>query len=181
MQYRTLDDIYAAMESEQAKFVNDVTGLTDAQANFRPAENVWTIAEIAEHLAIVNGGFVRIAHKLLKEAEAAGAAALTNWQMSGVLIGPEGQQPPPFAAPDRVKPQGSQPISDSLTKLAESLAGFHEIKARLSATDCSAPTFPHPAVGPLNVYQWMIVQGEHLDRHRGQANRIKQAASYPAS
>ena len=39
MQYRTLDDIYAAMENEQAKFVNDVTGLTDAQANFRLAEN----------------------------------------------------------------------------------------------------------------------------------------------
>ena len=177
--YQALDEIYAAMEAEQAKFVGSVSGLTDAQANFCPAPDAWTIAEIAEHLAIVNGGFLRIAHKLLKEAEAAGAAALTNWQMNGVLVGPDGQQPPPFAAPDRVKPQGGQAIADSLTKLAETLAGFHEIKTRLSATDCSAPTFPHPAVGPLNTYQWMIVQAEHLDRHRGQVERLKQTTGYP--
>ncbi len=179
MQYRTLDDIYTAMENEQAKFVNDVTGLTDAQANFRPAENAWTIAEIAEHLAITNNGFLRITHKLLKEADAAGASALNNLAVSNVIRLPDGSQPPPFDAPDRVKPQGTQSLGESLAKLAEALAGFQEIKARLSATDCSVPTFPHPAVGPLNAYQWMVVQAEHLDRHRGQANRLKQASDYP--
>ena len=87
----------------------------------------------------------------------------------------------PFNAPDRVKPQGAQPLNESLTKLAEALAGFHEINLRLAATDLSAPTFPHPAIGPLTAYQWMIVQAEHLDRHRGQVERLKQAAGYPAS
>ena len=179
MTYHTLDDIYAAMETEQARFIAEVSGLTEAQTSFRPDENVWTIAEIAEHLSITNNGFLRIAHKLLKEADAAGAGALNNLAVSNVLRLPDGSQPPPFAAPDRVKPQGSQPLADSLAKLAEALAGFHEIKLRLSATDCSVPTFPHPAVGPLNAYQWMVVQAEHLDRHRGQVERLKQTAGYP--
>ncbi len=181
MQYRSLDDIYAAMETEQAKFAAEVAGLTEAQINFRHDANAWTIADIAEHLAITNNGFLRITHKLLKEAEAAGAGALADLNVNNVLRLPDGSQPPPFDAPDRVKPQGAQSLAESLTKLSESLAGFHEVKPRLAATDLSAPTFPHPAVGPLNAYHWMIVQAEHLDRHRGQAERIKQAAGYPVA
>jgi hypothetical protein len=181
MIYRTLDEIYAAMESEQAKFVTEVSNLTEAQANYRPTAESWTTAEIAEHLAITNGGFLRIVHKLLKEAEASGAIASGEFEIKSVLLMPDGSQPPPFQAPDRVKPQGSQSLPDSLAKLAESLAGFYETKPRLAAADCTAPTFPHPAVGPLNAYQWMVVQAEHLDRHRGQANRIKQTTGFPAA
>jgi hypothetical protein len=173
MNYRTLEDIYALMENEQAKFVAAVAALTEEQAHYRPAENAWTIAEIAEHLSITNGGFLRITHKLLKQAEAAGAPALGELNLPSVLLLPDGSQPPPFAAPDRVKPQGEQALADSLAKLAESLAGFHAIRPRLAAADCSKEMFPHPAVGELNAYQWMIVQGEHLDRHRQQVERIK--------
>ena len=118
---------------------------------------------------------------LLKQAEAAGAGPLNNFDVKAVLLMPDGSQiPTRFAAPDRVKPQGQQALADSLAKLAEALAGFHEVKPRLIATDCSAETFPHPAIGPLSPYQWMIVQAEHLDRHRGQVERIKQAVGYPA-
>jgi hypothetical protein len=177
MNFRTLDEIYALMENEQAKFVAAVASLSEAQANHRPAENAWTIAEIAEHLAITNHGFLRITHKLLKQAEAAGAPPLSELNLTSVLLLPDGSQPPPFAAPDRVKPQGGQALADSLAKLAESLAGFHEVRPRLAATDCSNEKFPHPAVGDINAYQWMIVQGEHLDRHRQQVERIKAALS----
>jgi hypothetical protein len=181
MSYNSLDDIYAAMDNAQARFVSAVSVITDAQANFRPADNAWTIAEIAEHLAITNNGFLRITHKLLKEADTAGAGPLAGLAIKSVLLLPDGTQPPPVEAPERVKPHGTQPLAESLTKLTEALAGFHEIKPRLLATDCSAPTFPHPAVGPLNAYQWMIVQAEHLDRHRGQAERIQRSPAYPAA
>jgi hypothetical protein len=177
MNYRTLDDIYALMESAQARFLAAVDGMTEAQINHRPAPDAWTIAEIAEHLSITNNGFLRITHKLLKQAEAAGVPALDELNLQSVLLLPDGSQPPPFAAPERIRPQGGQALSDSLAKLAESLAGFHELRPRLIATNCSNEKFPHPAVGDLNAYQWMIVQGEHLDRHRGQVERIKVALS----
>jgi DinB superfamily len=172
MIYRTLDDIYDLIEAEQARFVTAVTGLSEEQTNSRPAHDEWTIAEIAEHLAITNNGFYRIVNRLLKQAEQSGAAPLTALNLSSILLQPDGtQNPNRFPAPEVVKPQGNQPLAESLAKLEQSLNDIQTLRARLAATDCSMPTFPHPAVGELNAYQWMIVQGEHLDRHRGQVER----------
>lgn len=181
MVYQKLDDIYAMIERQHAAFVTAVKRLNEAQTQFRPAEDEWTIAEIAEHVGIVNGGFLRLAYKLLKQAEAAGAPPLTRLNLPHVLLDSEGRQNPlRFPAPAMVKPQGGQAIADSLAKLAQNWADFQVVRPRLETADCSQPKFPHPAVGELNVYQWLIVLGEHLDRHRGQIERLKAAPTFPA-
>ena len=181
MIYQNLDDIYAMIEQQHARFVAAINGLNDAQAQFRPAIDEWSIAEIAEHISIANHSFLRITYKLLKQAEAASAPPLAGLSLHHVLLNEEGQQKPErFPAPEIVKPQGGQNIADSLVKLEQNLADFQTARPRLAAADCSQAKFPHPAVGELNVYQWLIVLGEHLDRHRGQIERLKAAPGYPA-
>ena len=180
MSYQSLDDIYAMLDREHAAFAAATNGLNEAQTQFRPAEDAWTIAEIAEHLGITNGGFVRIAYKLIKQSEAAGAAPLTGLALNHVLLTDDGQQNPrPFPAPDVVKPKGGQNLADSLAKIEQAHADIQTARPRLEGSDCSQATFPHPAVGPINPYQWMIVYGEHMDRHRGQIERIKAAPGFP--
>jgi uncharacterized damage-inducible protein DinB len=180
MIYHTIADILAAGEQAQARFIAAVSNLTEAQANFRPDENQWTIAEIAEHVSIVNEGFLRLAHKLLREAEAGGKPPKADLNLGHTILDENGNQPPPFQAPDRVRPQGGVSIADSLAKMRASLAGFAEIQSRLEAVDLSEPMFPHPAIGPINAYQWMVLLGEHEDRHRGQIERLKAASGFPA-
>jgi hypothetical protein len=180
MVYQRLDDIYAMIERQHARFVAAASGLNDAQAQFRPAEDEWSIAEIAEHIGIANNSFLRVTHKLLKQAEAAGALPLAGLSLPHVLLDEEGRQNPQrFDAPGIVRPQGGQALTDSLAKIAQSIADFQAVRPRLEAVDCSQAKFPHPAVGELNAYQWMIVLGEHLDRHRGQIERIKTAPMFP--
>lgn len=180
MIYHTIADILAANERAQERFVAASANLSHAQEDFRATENCWTIAEIVEHVSIVNGGFLRITHKLLKQAEADVKPPPDDLALGHTILDKEGRQPPPFAAPEAVRPRGGLPVSDSLPKLRETLAGFAAIRQRLEAVDLSAPTFPHPAIGPLNVYQWMITLGEHADRHRLQIEAIKTAADFPA-
>lgn len=181
MIYQSLDDIYAMLAREHAAFAITTAGLNDAQAQFRPAADAWTIAEIAEHLGITNGGFVRIAYKLIKQSEAAEASPLTGLALKHVLLTDDGQQnPQPFPAPDLVKPKGGQSLADSFAKIEQAHADIQTARPRLEASDCSPATFPHPAVGQLNPYQWLIVYGEHLDRHRQQIERIKAAPTFPA-
>ncbi len=180
MIYHSIADILAAGEQAQARFIAAVSNLTEAQANFRLDENQWTIAEIVEHVSIVNDGFLRLTHKLLKEAEAAGKPPKADLNLGHTILDENGDQPPPFQAPDRVRPQGGVSIADSLAKMRASLAGFAEIQSRLEAVDLSEPMFPHPAIGPINAYQWMVLLGEHEDRHRGQIERLKAASEFPA-
>ncbi len=180
MIYHTIADILSANEKAQEKFVAAVSGLREAQEDFRPAESQWTIAEIVEHVSIVNDGFLRITHKLLKEAEAAGKHPRADLNIGHTSLDENGEQRRPSQAPERVRPQGGVRVADSLAKMQATLAGFAEIRSRLEAVDLSEPGFPHPALGQFNAYQWMVLLGEHEDRHRGQIDRLKAAAGFPA-
>lgn len=179
MIYHTIADILAANERAQERFIAAIAGLNAAQENFRARENQWTIAEIVEHVNIVNNSFLRITHKLLKQAEAEPKTPKSDLNLGHTILDEQGRQPPPFAAPEVVRPHGGAAVAESLPKLRETLEGFAAIRARLEAVDLSEPTFPHPAVGPINAYQWMITLGEHADRHRLQIEAIKTAAGFP--
>ena len=180
MIYHTITDILAANEQAQARFMAAVSNLNDTQADFRPDENQWTIAEIVEHVSIVNDGFLRLTHKLLKEAESAAKPPKTDLNLGHTSLDENGQHHPgPFQAPDRVRPQGGARIEDSLAKMGATLAGLMEIRSRLEAVDLSEQMFPHPFLGPINAYQWLILLGEHEDRHRDQIDRLKATAGFP--
>jgi uncharacterized damage-inducible protein DinB len=179
MIYHTIADILAANEQAQARFFAAVSNLTEAQANFRPDENHWTIAEIVEHVSIVNDGFLRLTHKLLKEAESQARPAKADLNLSYTSLDENGAQRGRFQAPERVHPKGGVIIEDSLAKMSATLAGFGEVKSRLEAVDLSEQMFPHPFLGPINAYQWMVLLGEHEDRHRGQIERLKATVGSP--
>ncbi|MBO0724356.1 MAG: hypothetical protein J2P52_02055, partial [Blastocatellia bacterium] len=78
-----------------------------------------------------------------------------------------------------VRPQGGVHIEDSLAKMGTALAGFAEIQTRLEAVDLSELTIPHPFLGPINAYQWMVLAAEHKDRHRSQIEKVKSTAGFP--
>jgi uncharacterized damage-inducible protein DinB len=179
MIYHNIADILAANEQAQERFIAVVSNLTEAQANFRPDENQWTIAEIVEHVSIVNDGLLRLTHKLLKEADSAPRPPKADLNLGHTTLDENGQQQGQFQAPDRVRPQGGARIEDSLAKMRASLAGLAEIQSRLEAVDLSEQMVPHPFLGPINTYQWMVLLGEHLDRHRGQIERVKAASGFP--
>jgi uncharacterized damage-inducible protein DinB len=181
MIYHTISDILAANEQSQARFAAAVSNLSEAQANFRPEENQWTIAEIVEHVGIVDSNCLRLTHKLLKEAESAPKPPAADLNLGHTSLDENGHHHPgPFPAPERVRPQGGVRIEDSLEKMRTALAGFAEIQSRLEAVDLSEQMFPHPFLGPINAYQWMVLLGEHEDRHRGQIERLKATAGFPA-
>jgi uncharacterized damage-inducible protein DinB len=180
MIYHTIADILAANEQAQARFTAAVSNLTDAQSDFRPDENQWTIAEIVEHVDIIDNNLLRITHKLLKEAESTPRPPNADLNLGHTSLDEKGNHHPgPFPAPERLRPQGGVQIEDSLARMRASLNDFAEIQGRLEAVDLSEQMFPHPFLGPINAYQWMVLVAEHKDRHRGQIERVKAAAGFP--
>ena len=179
MIYHAIADIMAANERAQARFNAAVSTLSESQADFRPDENQWTIAEIVEHVSIVNDGFLRLTHKLLKEAESKPGPPKADLNLGHTSLDENGQQQGPFQAPERVRPRGDARIEDSLAKMRASLDGLAEIRSRLEAVDLSEQMFPHPFLGPINAYQWMVLLGEHEDRHLSQIERVKATAGFP--
>lgn len=179
MSYNSVAEIYEAIDESRARLVSSVEGLCDGQDAFRPGTDRWSIAEIVEHLSLVEGQIARLFHVMLSKAEAAGATR------------PEGSASAPFAAPvsieqfleplrerklqapDTARPAGSCSLADALTRLKESRAALHALRPRLERVDGAALVYPHPAAGPINAYQWLLFVGSHEDRHRLQIEALK--------
>jgi hypothetical protein len=86
--YHSIADIYAANDTVRRQLTERVENLTEAQQTFRPAEGVWSIAEIIDHLSITEQNMVQLIGMLLKKSEGGTAAA------------PDAAPAAPDAAPD---------------------------------------------------------------------------------
>ena len=179
MRFHSINEILAVNEAATGRFITEASTINDAQAAFRPTDDEWTIGEIVEHVNIVNGGFLRITHKLLRQAEADPKPAAEDLNLGGVIVNENGDQAPKFQAPEAVRPKGGVSIADAVTGIQQTISGFAEIKTRLAAVDLSEQKFPHPVAGQLSGYQWLILLAEHSDRHLGQIQRVKAAAGFP--
>jgi DinB superfamily len=176
MEYKTVDDVYAANAAIREKFKNAFASLSDEQLNTRPEGEEWSVAQIVEHVAVVNGGALRICAKLLGKSEAAGKSNDGSVSISNEFIEAGstavGQK---LEAPEMVRPVNNVPIADSLAKLDEQQAQYTELKAKFESVDGVEAKFPHPYFGDLSAQEWLVLSGAHEIRHLKQIRRVLSA------
>lgn len=173
--YKNLGEIYGALEKTREKFISTVEDLPSEKQDWRENGEGWTIKEIVEHVSLVESGSLRIAQKLFGKAEGESIQCETLPPLPTDFFGKlESVRDRKLQAPDRIHPQGEQSIADSLTKLRADRSVLEDLREKLETLDASAPTFPHPALGDLNIYQWIIMLGFHERRHLMQIERILQ-------
>lgn len=173
MEFRSVEEIYAALDKTRGKVLDTASGLNEEQANYRPSQDKWSAALIVEHLAKTEANLVRVAAKLLGKAEAA------NVPSDGTINPPisfasqvEKIRGAKLEAPPFIKPEGEMTIADSLKQLAESRAALKELRPRVEAVDGSNVSYPHPFFGPLNLYEWLGFIGLHEMHHLRQIENV---------
>jgi DinB superfamily len=182
MTYQGINDIFAMIEKMNARFNSSISGLSEAQEKFRPALDRWTIAENVEHISIVNNGFLRLTYKLLKQAEADPKPAREDLQMPPLTLTVSGElKEGKMEAPETVRPKGDVPIAQSVIKNQQAIDDLFKLKPRLDPIDLSELNWPHPLLGQLNLYQWLLLLGEHVERHRLQIEGVKASAQFPGA
>lgn len=178
MSYNSVAEIYEAIDESRGRLLASVENLADGQETFRPAPDRWSIAEIIEHLSLVEKQIARLFHVMLSKAEAAGATRAENDDAFAAPVTIEHLLEPlrekRLQSPDGARPRGSARLADSVARLRESRAALHDLRPRLERIDGAALVYPHPAAGPINAYQWLLFVGSHEDRHRLQIEALKQ-------
>ncbi len=175
MKYQSIEDIYAANDKIREHLLATIEGISDEQANALPEGEKWTVAQIVEHIGIVQNGMTKISAKLLNEAKDNGKNSEGR-----VLIGDDfsqkaaGAREQKFEAPDRVLPTGNQTIAESIEKLTHARQSLHDLKPLFETVDCSEHKFPHPAFGDLTAHEWLALVGGHEFRHIAQIKKLLQ-------
>ena len=173
MDFRSVPEIYEHIDRTRARLLAAVEGLSDEQHSFSPATDRWSVAGLVEHLSLVEGNVVALLDKLLGKAEESGGAAPGAFEPASIEEFVERSRAARFEAPERIRPTGL-PLADSLARLSESRAALHALRPRVERADGRAIRFPHPAWGPLDLYQWLLFVGAHEDRHLAQIEALKE-------
>jgi hypothetical protein len=172
MDFRSVPEIYEHIDRTRARLLSAVEGLSEEQQGYTPAPDRWSVAELVEHLSIVEGNVAGLLGKLVGKAEESGAAA-EEFDPVSIEEFVERTRAVKLEAPERIRPTGL-PLADSLARLRDSRAALHALRPRIERADGRALRFPHPAWGPLDLYQWLLFVGAHEDRHLAQIEALKQ-------
>jgi hypothetical protein len=178
MTYSSVEDIYKAIDEVRARLVARVESLDAEAQNFRADESAWTVAEIVEHLSVLEHKLTQLMTMMVGKVEsvaaAAGGAAPGGAHFKPFSLDEQAARAraEKYVAPEEVRPRGGVALPDSLARLRESRAALAALRPRIERADFASATYPHPAFGPLNLYQWLAFIGLHEERHLNQIERL---------
>lgn len=173
MDNQNISDIYEANDQIRLKLKELVENLSEEQLHFLPDGEKWTIAQIVEHVSIVEEGIMKISAKLLNKARENGGTSDGGAKISAEFIEKvtaSGTQK--FNAPERVHPTGNVTIAEAFAKMEETRRKLEELRPLFESVDEREVKFPHPAFGDLTSHEWLLLLGGHERRHIAQIKRI---------
>jgi hypothetical protein len=138
-----------------------------------PDDEEWTIANVVEHISIVEESMIKICARLLGKAETEEKMAVGTINTSERFA----QKTAEIAtikleAPEFVRPTGEKSIADSMGKFEENAAKLLELKLAFEKFDSNDHRFPHPYLGDLSAGEWLLLIGGHKLRHIKQIENI---------
>ena len=165
----------AYLEETRAKFLKSIEGLTEAQWKFKASPDRWSIAEVAEHIALSEETILgMIQNKIVAAPAPAGPGISDEKLIAGVT-----DRTQKATAPEMLKPVNKWPTRAALVK--DFSAARDNTIAWLKSTkeDLRAHAAPHPAFGPLDAHQWVLLVAGHSARHTAQIEEVKTQSGYP--
>jgi len=152
---------------------DEVRGLSQAQLNFRPSPDRWSIRECVSHLAIAEPDYWRDFKKALQSAPAVFKSSATDADILWYGI-------------DRVvhtKTGGGHEKVERYTDASLALADFKKLRASMleyvRSTNDDLRAHPFGSQEPIDSWQWMLEISTHAQRHILQIRELKADPNFP--
>lgn len=161
--------------------IQSASGLTPAQAHFKPSEEEWSVVDNIEHLFWAELGGVNgmwRAFDGIKNNKPIWSGELVNSGLSIEEIVDKTWQPKE-KVPDIAKPRWGGPVEYWITSLQNCQLVLETLGEALEGYDLEKIIHPHPISGPLNIIQRFEFLRFHLNRHQAQIERIKAHPDFP--
>jgi DinB superfamily len=160
-------------------------GLSNAQWQFKPAPDRWSIAENLEHMVLVHDHILGPICQQLAQAPA--PPADRDWRMvDAIVLEKFPDRSTKAMAPEFVWPTGTWALPAALDRLFGSYERLHayvESTPDLREHIADAPPLKFVTKGAFETmdgYQWALAIAAHDERHVRQILEIKADPNYPA-
>lgn len=165
------------LKRTKMELLNKVKGLSEAQLNFKPDPESWSVAECVEHIAITEGTISGAAFGGLKgETDHARRSEIkmSDEQILGFITDRSG----------KAKAQESMVPSNSFGSYQESLKAFtakrdENIAFIKKTSEDMRHHYNEFPFGLIDTYQTMLFMSGHTQRHTAQIEEVMANANFP--
>jgi DinB superfamily len=168
------------MHGTRKMFLDAVAGLTPAQWNFKASPEKWSIAECAEHIAVSESYIFGAVEKLLAGPSATPEVLEKTKGKDEAVVKMVPDRSAKFQAPEPIKPKKLSSDPSEYVEKFKASRDAHIAYVEKTGDSMRDKVMPHPAMGPLDAYQWLLLVSAHCERHTLQILEVKAAAGYPA-
>ncbi|MFN7993510.1 MAG: DinB family protein [Bryobacteraceae bacterium] len=155
-----------------------VKGLSEEQWKFKPAPDRWSIAEVMEHIAIVEGLFDDSVRPQLENG-APPPKDRNVEQLDALILSKLPDRTTKFQAPPEIQPTGRWTHQEALDHFLGDRR--KTIEYMQSATSMRQHTVTHPVLGALDGYEWVLLAAGHSERHTKQILEVKADPHFPVN
>lgn len=174
------DRAMSHLHATRKLFLDSLAGVTAEQWAWKPAADVWSIAEVAEHIAISEQTIFQLAQKVANSpAPSADQMAKVNKANDEKLLVSVVDRSAKFQAPEFLKP------THRWANMAELTASFKKDRdatieyVQTTQDALRAHGAPHPVFQMIDAYQWILLLSAHTERHVLQLNEVKTKPGFP--
>jgi len=166
-------EIATYLDETRDAVVRAVASLSPEDAARRPAPDAWSVDEILTHLSLVEPGVAKRIAKSVGKAKGEGLERETAVSpVLGSLDGPAlDRLNEKQVAPEFVDPKSVLSMTEALAALARSREGLRHAMSEADGWALEKVVAPHPRLGVLDMYQWLVFLGRHERRHLAQIER----------
>ena len=165
---------YAAQTRDA--LLDSVAGLSASQWSFKPSPGRWSIAEILEHVALIDMRMPGIIAAMSNAPEP--EPGWDEAHMDQLIL---------TEVPKRVSRADAPPVALPANRWTpeEALQHFREGRERcrelLASPALRGHVIPHPIFGPWDGYHWLLASAAHVARHTNQILELKADPGFPQS
>jgi hypothetical protein len=165
------------LESSKKAMLASIEGVTAAQWAFKPAPNVWSVKECAEHLILAEDFLFTTVQHILKSPEVPRPEG-SNEQVDRIIVAKVQDRSQKATAPEAIVPSGKFATPEDAAR--EFTARRDKTIAYVKSTDDPLRVHVGPSPGgPMDAYQFLLLTASHSARHTAQIREVQSNAGYP--
>jgi uncharacterized damage-inducible protein DinB len=172
----------SALQQFQAtrdNFLKSIAGLSQKQWAFKPAPDRWSVAEVAEHIAVSESTLFGLVQRRIMQSPAAPEKREQVKGKDQLILERMPDRSHKAQAPEFLRPTGRWATEAELTKAFEDSRNTTMDYIRTTNDDLRDHFFDHQVFGTLDGYQWLLLISAHSARHTEQIEEVKADPNFP--
>jgi hypothetical protein len=178
----TADERTAALQQFQTthdNFLKSIAGLSQKQWTFKLAPDRWSVAEVAEHIAVSESTLLGLVQQRIMQSPATPEKREQVKGKDQMILERLPDRSHKAQAPEFLRPTGRWATEADLTKAFEDSRKATMDYVRTTNDDLRDHFFDHPVFGTLDGYQWLLLISAHSARHTAQIEEVKADPNFP--